>query len=592
MRATLALTVALLYLVAPPPVAAFLRWGAAPANTATDVSTGDSSAAAKPAPIVGNGVTGQAPANLEVVREQLMQTYTDKASFSACFKAAVAELQSTCRAELVDEETRGRLAVRFVTCQLSVDGMPERAPDCPSSYLIKNCVRRLADEKLYDVYVQFRLHVDHLCFHIQQDLFHARTEHAVRNLQRASSAATQKMADLALGSQALTSTLHEMQQQQIAAAAAAEEVTQRLDEMSVHEEKLQRALSDKVRYVAALSETADAILAKQRDLELRQVAAASAADERARLQATRLANISRSAAAIEGSVGETHTAAVAIEAMQRDTTNAVSQMLNGMRQLGKAHSDATRKAEAMAKFIDEWSGKADAMLASQLEDMKRLSAQVVTASEASERQQRSIVATSGDIIESMEQLRDGLRYVSDAVGSIEMAAFHASFVIAVVFFTTAEPLRAGRFAALLVGPVACFVVESCYMADFGRALTAIGVGTPPGTTEYALVRAAHASVLRRACTAAVVAALGRAWWLYEQPDVRQRRLLRAVVDEALADANVVRERRAVAASPKAAADGDDKDEVMDVADAPPETGSRGRASARGRGKMLRSHSAV
>jgi hypothetical protein len=141
-----------------------------------------------------------------------------RARTSSCWKDAVAALESRCQSELLQEDQRSRMALRFTACQLHHDGKVSwesaRSPHrCASDAEIADCVGLLEDH-IYPLYIQFRLHVDTLCFHAQEELFQERTETAVSALDRVSSAALARTKDLSKRSTELVQSLDDSRRAQ------------------------------------------------------------------------------------------------------------------------------------------------------------------------------------------------------------------------------------------------------------------------------------------------------------------------------------------------------------------------------------------
>lgn len=155
---------------------------------------------------------------LEGFEDNLVSEMHRRARTSSCWKDAVTTLESRCRSELLREDQRSRMALHFTACQLHHDGKVSwesaRSPHrCAPEAEIADCVGLLEDN-IYPLYIQFRLHVDTLCFHAQEELFQERTETAVSMLDRVSNAALARTKDLTKRSTELVQSLDDSRRAQ------------------------------------------------------------------------------------------------------------------------------------------------------------------------------------------------------------------------------------------------------------------------------------------------------------------------------------------------------------------------------------------
>lgn len=179
-------------------------------------------------PMPPSSLLGSKDATVERFEGELVQELRRRSRTSSCWKDAVSELEARCSEALVDESTRSLLALRLAVCQLRSDGK-QRLPSCAlltgdmskmNDGDVGACVHQLP-EPYYPIYIQFRLHLDTLCFHAQEEAFQERTEAAVTMLDRAATMSVARMKSLAKSSEDVLEVARSTQEAQRHVAAEA-----------------------------------------------------------------------------------------------------------------------------------------------------------------------------------------------------------------------------------------------------------------------------------------------------------------------------------------------------------------------------------
>ena len=111
-----------------------------------------------------------------------------KSEENACWKEAVALINSTCK-KMTDVE-QSRLAVAFANCHLSKSGRTTYA--CNISDSIKDCTGTM-DSVAFQTYTEFFTHTGHICYFLQNILWQEKTENVIYRLSEASSETVHKL---------------------------------------------------------------------------------------------------------------------------------------------------------------------------------------------------------------------------------------------------------------------------------------------------------------------------------------------------------------------------------------------------------------
>ena len=134
-------------------------------------------------------LTRKDPDQFEKGREKFSE-YTTYAESSPCWRLALAELNSTCKA--LTEENQSRLALAFSNCHWERSGR-ETYP-CPADASFKECTckERMGDSAFL-VYTQFFTHTSSMCYYLQSQLWQDKTENTVNLLSEASDVVVSKL---------------------------------------------------------------------------------------------------------------------------------------------------------------------------------------------------------------------------------------------------------------------------------------------------------------------------------------------------------------------------------------------------------------
>ena len=107
-------------------------------------------------------------------------------------------MEETC-AEL-SEESRTKLAVWFMNCHLQKSGLDTY--DCGSQDSVRKCTSAIAENQLaFNAYTEFFLHIDHICYFLQSEVFQVKTDQAVHSLQGSTVAAANALEALSNNAQ-------------------------------------------------------------------------------------------------------------------------------------------------------------------------------------------------------------------------------------------------------------------------------------------------------------------------------------------------------------------------------------------------------
>ena len=288
-------------------------WTTSPRNTAT----ADQQRSATGGVLVRPAHHPAKPAAISAAEAALIADLQRKSSVSACWKDAVVALRDGCKLITTFDEKRSRVALQFLHCQVQLDGKRSSdtgellAVSCSPANDVKHCVQRL-DESMYPLYVQFRLHVDSLCFHAQEELFQERTEVAVFELARAADTATSRLHGISAQTEGVSLRLDDLQLQHNEAALMAKGIRSDLANHAAQQTEALDQLSDTTIGVLTGIESARAaadrvVAAQQEGLALiRDDLGAVATQQSLLFDATRTAAISlhdlvgRSSAELEG----------------------------------------------------------------------------------------------------------------------------------------------------------------------------------------------------------------------------------------------------------------------------------------------------
>jgi hypothetical protein len=537
-------------LLAAPCDAFFKSWGygakvrrashsSEPAGAYADDTAVDNEA---PVPV---GAVGAMPPALQQRAKEVLSEYRAHASFSACWKEAVETLERTCAESLTDEDTRSRMALAFTACQLRSDGKPELARDCPASYSLPACTGQL-DDRVYMVYLQYRIHVDTLCFYVQQELFQARSASAVSRLQGAAQSAGAKIVALARKADDSVAALAVLHRQQLEAVDAARNAVASIEALRGVEERLQETLREKVRPIEEIGQRLDGLATKQDALESGQEKAAKAAEDRAAQHMGVLSQIASGAKTLRVGIDDAKAAVATLAKDQVAASKSLHGISSGLKTLESAHLDSAERAKDVARQVAAIADAAEARMAAQIKLLDALQEQTAALALQSQRHHAAVAESSGDLLVGLSQVRDFQEHLAAAIISIEAAAFYVAACSLVILFTVPARTAGARFPALVLGPLTCFLFERFLMREVVVIAVRLRLGPDPwGAARGALLSPAAVSTfinshyvppLRMVFGAVVVALLIRAARRYETPEAVQRRVVRQAVFDAVAEA--------------------------------------------------------
>lgn len=111
-----------------------------------------------------------------------------KSEMSLCWKNAVSQLNSTCK--LLTDTEQSRLAVGFANCHLQKSG--RQTYPCDNLMSIRACTVNM-NPVAFQTYTEFFTHTGHICYFLQSELWHERTENILSELSETSSATVTKL---------------------------------------------------------------------------------------------------------------------------------------------------------------------------------------------------------------------------------------------------------------------------------------------------------------------------------------------------------------------------------------------------------------
>jgi hypothetical protein len=255
-------------------------WNTLGGSASTGVSCNDPSAAPRLASkeLVRPAHRPTKPAEISAAEAALLSDLQRKSLVSACWKDAIVALRDGCAVISTVDDMRSRVALQFLHCQVQLDG--KRSPNsgallstsCPHGYDVKGCVQQL-DDTMYPLYVQFRLHVDSLCFHAQEELFQERTEKAVFDLSHATDSATTKIQGILQQTDDVRDSLGSLQKHHDEAVTVARTIHKELSAHTAAQSESMELLSD--RTVALVTGIRSAQAAAERVVEAHETGLAA-----------------------------------------------------------------------------------------------------------------------------------------------------------------------------------------------------------------------------------------------------------------------------------------------------------------------------
>lgn len=486
-------------------------------------------------------LSAEIPTEVTSAGTALLTEYRDRQSFSECWRQAVGSLDETCGKALANQRVRSRLALDFTNCQLSGDGKQSLTVDCPTSYDIQSCIGRM-DEKIYPVYLQFRLHVDTLCFHVQQELFQRRAAASAAALRNAASDASRKMVEMNHQAEKHAVAMEELAIRQQSMSKHTEVAVDRLATLAKAHDALSNDLRSKEFSLQTISATVETISERQEAMATGLRKAADDADELARRQVDAIHRIGLSADGIKQGVAETTAATNALLQDQKELAMRLSNVGVVVKEVHEAQDVALDKAHSVSSRLESLAGIAESSFEQQFRFLDTLRSETQAVSQLATAQQRDVMSTSTHILTTLAQLHETISYISEVALSVESLMYYSGMAIAVILLSTARNLAEARFPGLMLGPVACFAVEKWLLREAVVLLYWFGLSTDPwvnmvgGTDFKTAVSHVHLRTVRQCFAFVVVAVFLRAATQYESPEMVQNRVVQRAVREAMADA--------------------------------------------------------
>lgn len=93
-----------------------------------------------------------------------------------CWKSALATLGAGCKQ--MQEDMQNRLTFEFVSCYVQMMGMPTFM--CPLTTPVSECLQKVnSNPVLQNVYLQYFLHTQDMCYYLSQEIWQEHTNNAV-----------------------------------------------------------------------------------------------------------------------------------------------------------------------------------------------------------------------------------------------------------------------------------------------------------------------------------------------------------------------------------------------------------------------------
>lgn len=111
--------------------------------------------------------------------KEQFQVIKANAHSDICWQRPVQELEQGCRG--LTSQDRGRLAVLLSSCHLARSG--KKSYPCTKDMTLHECTEKM-DGEGFNVYTQFSIHIDNICYYIESEYFQDRLERTINDLHR------------------------------------------------------------------------------------------------------------------------------------------------------------------------------------------------------------------------------------------------------------------------------------------------------------------------------------------------------------------------------------------------------------------------
>lgn len=434
---------------------------------------------------------------LEGIEGNLVAEMHRRARTSSCWKDAISTLEARCRSELLQEDQRSRLALRFTACQLHHDGKvaldsPRSPRNCNDDGRdIAECVGLLEDN-IYPLYIQFRLHVDTLCFHAQEELFQERTETAVTMLDRVSNAALARTKDL----------------------------TRRSSELLVSLDETRRAQDDILARTQSTSQWLQNQYVLHQDV-LSQIA----------LHAT---DTSQRVSDLGDIFNETRT-------LQLEALTGVREELSSVL---VAQQIAATAAKVLASTLHDLAESSEAQMHRHQNQLESIAHRTQQMAEEAVSQQQTFLHAHSTMVEVLERVFSSQQFIAGSAASIEKVVVYMCGAVGVLLTTSITRVAAARAWCMLALMCGCFVeMQGLHLFLFAPSMIAASTDGGDGISgsrdafsalfddsngTSSAIRATYH--LRRLVSVIIVVIIFRCAWRFVSPEESQRRVICAELD--------------------------------------------------------------
>lgn len=100
-----------------------------------------------------------------------------------CWKTALSKMDNQCSDfELQDKQ---RLALQLTKCHFDDAGRSSSVDQCDANHSVQYCLLSINEDIVFDVYTQFLINVDSICYYLQSGLWQEETQQLIQNLGEA-----------------------------------------------------------------------------------------------------------------------------------------------------------------------------------------------------------------------------------------------------------------------------------------------------------------------------------------------------------------------------------------------------------------------
>ena len=496
-----------------------------------------------------------------VKAEQQILNDMQKYSHSECWKEAVASLHTSCSKAIASDSRRSKLAIQFTQCQLEVDKRPEAAVlgEClgnkqrttirvegeDSDTTIQFCISDLSSD-LYKIYLEFSLHVEVMCYYIQEELFQQRAMESVNALGEASRGAHASLRDVIRKTDSVSSAVGAVQRAQEDVASNLGNL-KAISEAAVLSQQAQR--EQLIRDTAELQRLGSSLEEFRKDQAMLSTSHREFMDwlvEKSSSQQRALEGIAKDVTM----TSEQTTALRGDQSAASETMRLLKQTLESVAaEQGKSMEEATAVFQVLQQLHNFSIGPLKTHLHA-----------IESASKSAALQQQTLFSATQQIIDGVEQVHAYQRRIAGAFFAIEAAVFYFTTILGGILLTMAPRLHDARFPVTLITMITLgvditlssrFPVKLAQMALLAgassvspaeaAALFALGGIGESGDQRQLLASLVSDGqwVLRKLSILFCVCVLARCAYKYRSPEQRQREMFREELGKMFKEANVM-----------------------------------------------------